>query len=82
MAQYLKMVWLFVRGNYVIPNTYLDDTRWIIEGVGTSIQLINRDPNFATTFSTEDYILYDRTIIDTATDTLISTNNDPMIQDF
>ena len=64
-------------GNYVIPNTYLDDTRWIIEGVGTSIQLINRDQNFATTFSTEDYILYDRTIIDTATDTLISTNNDP-----
>ena len=62
-------------GNYVIPNTYMDDTRWIIEGVGSSIQLVNRDQNFATTFSTEDYILYDRTIIDTATDTLIPTNN-------
>ena len=63
-------------GDYVIPNTYKDEKRWIIEGVGDSIMLINRDQNFATTFSTEDYILYDRTIIDTATDTLINTNND------
>ena len=63
-------------GDYTIPTTYKDEKRWIIEGVGTSIMLINRDQNFATTFSTEDYILYDRTIIDTATDTLINTNND------
>ena len=62
-------------GNYVIPNTYMDDTRWIIEGVGESITLINRDQNFATTFSTEDYILFDRTIIDVASDTLVNTNS-------
>ena len=62
-------------GNYVIPNTYMDESRWIIEGVGSNIILVNRDQNFATTFSTEDYILYDRTIIDTATDTLVLTNN-------
>ena len=63
-------------GDNVIPNTYKDEKRWIIEGVGTSILLMNRDQNFATTFSTEDYILFDRTIIDTATDTLINTNSD------
>ena len=62
-------------GNYIIPNTYLDETRWIIEGVGESITLINRDQNFATTFSTEDYILFDRTIIDVASDTLVNTNS-------
>ena len=37
--------------------------------------LIDKEQNFATTFSTEDYILFDRTIIDTASDTLINTNN-------
>ena len=63
-------------GEYVIPNSFKDEKRWIIEGVGESIMLINRDQNFATTFSTEDFILYDRTIIDTSTDTLINTNND------
>ena len=63
-------------GDHVIPNTYKDDKRWIIEGVGDSIIIFNRDQNFATTFSTEDYILYDRTIIDTATDTLINTSSD------
>ena len=63
-------------GNYAIPETYKDEKRWIVEGVGTQIVLINRDQNFATTFSTEDYILYDRTIIDTATDTLINYTDD------
>lgn len=62
-------------GNYVIPATYLDDTRWVVEGVGDKIILIDKEQNFATTFSTEDYILFDRTIIDTASDTLINTNN-------
>ena len=64
-------------GNYVIPEPYMNDTRWVVEGLGESIILINKEQNFATTFSTEDYILYDRTIIDTATDTLVNTNNNP-----
>jgi len=59
-------------GDYVIPTRYKDDKRYIVEGVGDSIILHDKDQNFATVFSTEDYIPYDQTIIDEDNDTLIS----------
>ena len=60
-------------GNYVIPNKFKNNNRYIVEGVGESIILHNKDQNFATVFSTEDYILFDKTIIDIESDTLIPT---------
>ena len=65
-------------GNYVIPVSYQDDQRWIIEGVGESILLFNRDQNFATTFATELNIPFDNTLI-TSTDELISTPGNTML---
>ena len=65
-------------GDYVIPESYKDDQRWIVEGVGESIILFNREQNFATTFATELNIPYDNTLI-TNTDTLISTTGTSML---
>ena len=65
-------------GNYVIPVSYQDDQRWIIEGVGESILLFNRDQNFATTFATELNIPFDNTLI-TSTDELVSTPGNTML---
>ena len=59
-------------GNYVIPTRFKDDKRFIVEGVGEGIILHNKEQNFATVFSTEDYIPYDQTIIDPNNDTLIN----------
>ena len=66
-------------GNYVIPTRFKNDTRFIVEGVGSSILLHNKEQNFATVFSTEEYILFDNTIIDVNDSTLIPTtaDNDP-----
>ena len=61
-------------GNYVIPNKFKDENRYIVEGVGESIILHNKDQNFATVFSTEDYIQFDQTIIGVE-DTLIETSS-------
>ena len=59
-------------GNYVIPTRFRDDKRFVVEGVGEGIILYDKEQNFATVFSTEDYIPYDQTIIDPNNDTLIS----------
>ena len=65
-------------GDYVIPNSYKDEQRWIVEGVGESIILFNREQNFATTFATELNISHDNTLI-TNTDTLVSTSGTNML---
>ena len=59
-------------GDYVIPSRYKDEKRFVVEGVGEGIILYDKEQNFATVFSTEDYIPYDQTIIDPNNDTLIS----------
>lgn len=64
-------------GNYVIPNKFKNEKRFIVEGVGESIILHDKEQNFATVFSTEDYIPFDQTIIDPQNDTLIPTTTDP-----
>lgn len=63
-------------GDYVIPTKYKDDRRYIVEGVGSSILLHNKEQNFATVFSTEEYIPYDQTLIDADNSTLIPTTSD------
>ena len=68
------MVISFV-GDYVIPQTRIN-ARYVIEGVGDSIILHDKDQNYATSFSTEDFIPFDQTIID-PTDELIATTTDP-----
>ena len=62
-------------GNYVIPTSYMNEKRFIVEGVGDSIILFDKEQNYSTVFATEDYIPYDSTIIDEATDTLLSTSD-------
>ena len=59
-------------GNYVIPNRFKNEKRFIVEGVGEGIILHDKEQNFATVFSTEDYIPYDQTIID-SDDDLVAT---------
>ena len=59
-------------GNYVIPNKLKNEKRFIVEGVGESIILHDKEQNFATVFSTEDYIPFDQTIID-SDDDLVAT---------
>ena len=59
-------------GNYVIPNKFKNEKRFIVEGVGESIILHDKEQNFATVFSTEDYIPFDQTIID-SDDDLVAT---------
>ena len=68
------MVVSFV-GDFVIPQTRTN-ARYVIEGVGTGIILHDKDQNYATAFSTEDFIPFDQTIID-STDELIATTTDP-----
>ena len=59
-------------GNYVIPNRFKNEKRFIVEGVGEGIILHDKEQNFATVFSTEDYIPFDQTIID-SDDELVAT---------
>lgn len=59
-------------GNYVIPNRFTNEKRFIVEGVGEGIILHDKEQNFATVFSTEDYIPFDQTIIDSEDD-LVAT---------
>ena len=68
------MVVSFV-GDFVIPQTRIN-ARYVIEGVGSNIILHDKDQNYATSFSTEDFIPFDQTIID-STDELIATTTDP-----
>jgi len=62
-------------GNYVIPTSYKNEKRFIVEGVGDSIILFDKEQNYSTVFATEDYIPYDGTIIDEESDTLFSTSD-------
>ena len=49
-------------GDYVIPQTY-KDSRYIIEGVGNSIILHNKEQNFSASFSTPSFAPWDQEII-------------------
>ena len=61
-------------GDYVIPQTRRN-ARYIVEGVGDSIILHDKDQNYATSFSTEDFIPFDQTIIDETDDLILTTTN-------